>query len=591
MDIKFENIKRKASSVNMAEVNAKTAKEVLENGLDGKRVSFSDEDKEKVLNAKQNEIVGFIATDDKSFWFVNYDYAKNNYEINNENDKTDKTEIKFENIKRKASSVNMAEVNAKTAKEVLENGLDGKRVSFSDEDKEDVLNAKDNEVVGFIATDDESFWFVNYDYAKNNYEINNENVDLTEEEREVFEALKENLATYYSSINKKVSLDNIKNMDELNKAYKNAIDEVIEYNEKFNDLKKEIIINENKEELVEVLKKHLSSSNKINYDKLIKPEKIDEEFEIDDELEFEMLRLRILGMVLEEVKEAKLLIPNGDIYQKFENDIDEKYKPEDISDTLNWIENEQPYSKKNFAKWLEENLSANNISIDDLEITHKSLPNLYDKFVDFADEIANNNIHNNNLYSDENFKEWVKDNLASNNLTASELANNVAKEFQIQKSEKLELMSNADVYQKFKNNTDEKYKPKEVLDALDWIENEQPYSEENFAKWLEENLSANNINIDDLEITYKSLPDLYDKFVDEVNENESLLNENNNPYKNPYSNENFEKWIKDNLASNNLTVSELANSVAKEFKIQETKRKEEISCYDYSVSKTTGVKR
>ena len=81
MNLTFKKIKRKPSFVDMAKVNAKEAREILENGIDGKNVSFSDEDKEKVLNAKDDEIVGFIATDGESFWFINYEYAKNNYEI------------------------------------------------------------------------------------------------------------------------------------------------------------------------------------------------------------------------------------------------------------------------------------------------------------------------------------------------------------------------------------------------------------------------------------------------------------------------------------------------------------------------------
>ena len=81
MNLTFKKTKRKPSFVDMAEVNTKEAREILENGIDGKNVSFSDEDKEKVLKAKDDEIVGFVATDGESFWFVNYEYAKNNYEI------------------------------------------------------------------------------------------------------------------------------------------------------------------------------------------------------------------------------------------------------------------------------------------------------------------------------------------------------------------------------------------------------------------------------------------------------------------------------------------------------------------------------
>jgi len=81
MDLTFKKIKRKLSYVNMAKVNAKEAREILEKGIEGKNVSFSDEDKEKVLKAKDDENVGFIATDGESYWFINYNYAKKNYEV------------------------------------------------------------------------------------------------------------------------------------------------------------------------------------------------------------------------------------------------------------------------------------------------------------------------------------------------------------------------------------------------------------------------------------------------------------------------------------------------------------------------------
>ena len=79
--LNFKKIKRKPSFVDMAKVDAKMAKELLESGIDGQKVSFSEEDKEKILSAKDDEIVGFIATDGESYWFINYDYAKKNYEI------------------------------------------------------------------------------------------------------------------------------------------------------------------------------------------------------------------------------------------------------------------------------------------------------------------------------------------------------------------------------------------------------------------------------------------------------------------------------------------------------------------------------
>jgi len=79
--------------------------------------------------------------------------------------------LTFKKIKRKPTFVNMAKVDAKKAKEILKHGYNNKQVSFSKEDKEMILKAKDNEIVGFIATDGESFWFINLDYAKKNYEI------------------------------------------------------------------------------------------------------------------------------------------------------------------------------------------------------------------------------------------------------------------------------------------------------------------------------------------------------------------------------------------------------------------------------------
>jgi len=79
--------------------------------------------------------------------------------------------LTFKKIKRKPTYVNMAKVSTKEAKEILKNGYNNKSVSFSEEDKEMILKAKDNEVVGFIATDGDSYWFINYEYAKKNYEI------------------------------------------------------------------------------------------------------------------------------------------------------------------------------------------------------------------------------------------------------------------------------------------------------------------------------------------------------------------------------------------------------------------------------------
>jgi len=81
MKITFKKIKRKPTFVEMAEVNAQEAKELLNEGIDGKKISFSKEDEEMILKSDDDKIVGFIATDGDSFWFINYDYALQNYEI------------------------------------------------------------------------------------------------------------------------------------------------------------------------------------------------------------------------------------------------------------------------------------------------------------------------------------------------------------------------------------------------------------------------------------------------------------------------------------------------------------------------------
>ncbi len=77
----FKKTKRKPSYIDMAKVDEKTARELLENGDNGKKVSFLEEDREKILKAKDDEIVRFIGSDGESYWFINYDYAIKNYEV------------------------------------------------------------------------------------------------------------------------------------------------------------------------------------------------------------------------------------------------------------------------------------------------------------------------------------------------------------------------------------------------------------------------------------------------------------------------------------------------------------------------------
>ena len=79
--LEFKKTKRKPSYTYLAKVNAKMAKELLKNGYNGKTVSFSEEDKEMVLKANDDKIVGFIGSDGNSYWFINYDYAIKNYEV------------------------------------------------------------------------------------------------------------------------------------------------------------------------------------------------------------------------------------------------------------------------------------------------------------------------------------------------------------------------------------------------------------------------------------------------------------------------------------------------------------------------------
>jgi hypothetical protein len=65
----------------MAEVSFDEVKKLLDSGIDGKSISVSDEDSEYINKNGGEKTAGFIATDGDSYWFINYEYAKNNYEI------------------------------------------------------------------------------------------------------------------------------------------------------------------------------------------------------------------------------------------------------------------------------------------------------------------------------------------------------------------------------------------------------------------------------------------------------------------------------------------------------------------------------
>lgn len=77
--------------------------------------------------------------------------------------------LTFKKYRRKPTSVKMAKVTANIAKIILKNGINGKKVSISNEDIEFINKKNDNEIVGYIATDGNSYWFVNFEYARKNY--------------------------------------------------------------------------------------------------------------------------------------------------------------------------------------------------------------------------------------------------------------------------------------------------------------------------------------------------------------------------------------------------------------------------------------
>ena len=78
--MEFKKYQRKPTFVDMAKLTYKEAREILKQGkFEGKEVSISKEDKDKILSGKDNEISGYLATDGESYWFVNFDYAQKNY--------------------------------------------------------------------------------------------------------------------------------------------------------------------------------------------------------------------------------------------------------------------------------------------------------------------------------------------------------------------------------------------------------------------------------------------------------------------------------------------------------------------------------
>ena len=96
--------------------------------------------------------------------------------------------MNFKKCKRKPSYVDMAEVTFKQARDILDNGLNEKRVSFSEEDIKFIKSGKDDEIAGFIATDGDSYWFVNINYAKEHYEIDQINNKYNDSKRIIYKS-------------------------------------------------------------------------------------------------------------------------------------------------------------------------------------------------------------------------------------------------------------------------------------------------------------------------------------------------------------------------------------------------------------------
>jgi hypothetical protein len=74
--------------------------------------------------------------------------------------------LHFQKIKRKPTYVDMAKVSFKEINELLKSGIDGKSISISKEDLELIKDNFSDDIAGFIATDGDAFWFINYEFAK-----------------------------------------------------------------------------------------------------------------------------------------------------------------------------------------------------------------------------------------------------------------------------------------------------------------------------------------------------------------------------------------------------------------------------------------
>ncbi len=77
--MKFKKYQRKPTFIDMAPLTFQKAREILKNGYKNHEVSTSKEDRDLILQGDDNDLAGFLATDGKSYWFVNLEYAKENY--------------------------------------------------------------------------------------------------------------------------------------------------------------------------------------------------------------------------------------------------------------------------------------------------------------------------------------------------------------------------------------------------------------------------------------------------------------------------------------------------------------------------------
>ena len=80
---KFKRVQRKREFVHLTPISYKDLREILEDGIDGKDISISDDDIELAMHkGKSNKMAGYLATDDNmNYWFINRTFAQQHYEL------------------------------------------------------------------------------------------------------------------------------------------------------------------------------------------------------------------------------------------------------------------------------------------------------------------------------------------------------------------------------------------------------------------------------------------------------------------------------------------------------------------------------